>query len=503
MSKVILAILDGFGHSDQKEHNAVFGARPAHYESYLKNYPHSLVKTHGEAVGLPDGIMGNSEVGHLSIGSGRVILQEFTRISKFAETNGFESLKDFKRVVTEPHGALHFIGLLSDGGVHSDYNHLFKMIESVERVNKLKPVYIHVITDGRDTAPDSGRKYIEELTKRIAALPNIKIATVIGRYFAMDRDKRWDRVEIAYKALTEAGTEYESAEEAIAEAYQNQETDEFIKPRRILGTGRIRPEDQVVFFNFRADRAREISIAFGLRDFKEFPTPVKINPENWLTFSRYREDFPFPYLFHPQKHTRLLGELVADKGLKQLRVAETEKYAHVTYFFNGGEEIAFEGEDRVLVPSPKEVATYDLKPEMSAGQVTDELVKRIEKDDYTLIVVNYANGDMVGHTGDEAAAVRAVKVLDECLGRVVDAGLKHGYDIVVTSDHGNCEQMIDPVTGGPLTSHSMNPVPFVWIGERAKGHRLSNGILADVAPTILKILGWEQPKEMTGKSLIQ
>ncbi|HEX4923471.1 MAG TPA: 2,3-bisphosphoglycerate-independent phosphoglycerate mutase, partial [Bdellovibrionales bacterium] len=421
----------------------------------------------------------------------------------FAEENGFESLPDFKRVVSEPHGALHFIGLVSDGGVHSDVNHLYKMIEAVGRVNKNKPVYIHAITDGRDTPPDSGRRYLDELSKRVSVLPNVRIATVVGRYYAMDRDKRWERVEIAYKALTETGAEYESPESAIAEAYSKGETDEFIKPRRILGTARIRSDDQVVFFNFRADRAREISQAFGVGDFKEFPTPVKINPKNWVTFARYREDFPFPYLFEPQKHKRLLGEIVAERGLKQLRIAETEKYAHVTYFFNGGEEVAFEGEDRVLIPSPKEVATYDLKPEMSARLVTDELIKRIESNQYGFIVVNYANGDMVGHSGIETAAIEAVKVLDECLGRVVPVALAKGFDIIISADHGNCEQMIDPQTGGPLTAHSMNPVPFVWIGERAKGKKLKNGILADIAPTVLKIFGWPQPPEMTGKSLIE
>jgi 2,3-bisphosphoglycerate-independent phosphoglycerate mutase len=504
MSKVILIILDGFGHSEQKEHNAIYLASPKHYESFLKNYPHSLLMTSGEAVGLPHGVMGNSEVGHLSIGSGRVILQEFTRISKFAEDNGFESLPDFKRVVENPHGALHFIGLVSDGGVHSDVNHLYKMIESVERTNKTKPVYIHVITDGRDTAPDSACRYVEELTKRISVVPNVKIATVIGRFYAMDRDKRWERVETAYRALTETlGPEYSNAEDAIAEAYAQGETDEFIKPRRMINTSRIRSDDQVVFFNFRADRAREISSAFAIQSFKEFQTSVKIKPENWITFSRYSEDFPFPYLFHPQKYKRLLGELVAEKGFKQLRIAETEKYAHVTYFFNGGEETAYAGEDRVLIPSPKDVATYDLKPEMSARQITDELVKRIESEKYQFIAVNYANGDMVGHTGNEAASIEAVKVIDECLGRIAAAALPKGYEIVLSSDHGNVEQMIDPATGGPLTAHSMNPVPFVWIGERAKGRKLKNGALADIAPTILKLFGWDQPPEMRGKSLIE
>lgn len=503
MSKVILVILDGWGHSEVKDHNAVHLANPKNYDSYLKNYPHSLLTTHGKAVGLPDGVMGNSEVGHLSIGSGRVILQEFTRISAFGEEKGFETLPDFNRVATEPHGALHFIGLVSDGGVHAHINHLYKMIEAVGRVNKTKPVYIHVITDGRDTPPDSGKGFVEELSKKISVTPNVKIATVVGRFYAMDRDKRWDRVEIAYRALTQAdGPEYESAENAIAEAYTKGETDEFIKPRRMLGTARIRSEDQVVFFNFRADRAREISEAFGVDKFSEFAAPVKIDPKNWITYSRYREDFPFPYLFEPQKHKRLLGEIVAERGLKQLRIAETEKYAHVTYFFNGGEEQPYPGEDRLLIPSPKDVATYDLKPEMSAPFLTDELVRRIESEQYALIVVNYANGDMVGHTGNEKAAIKAVQVLDECLERVVKAALPKGYDVLISADHGNCEEMVDVKTGKPLTSHSLNPVPFIWIGDKAKSKKMRDGILADISPTILKIFAWPQPKEMTGKSLV-
>ncbi|MGE3973034.1 MAG: 2,3-bisphosphoglycerate-independent phosphoglycerate mutase [Bdellovibrionales bacterium] len=501
MKKVILVILDGFGHSDIKEHNAIALAKTPNYSRFLQTYPHSLIETSGLAVGLPPGIMGNSEVGHLSIGSGRVIYQEMTRISQFAETEGFESLQDFKRVAADPNGALHLIGLCSDGGVHSDIAHIPKMLEAVARVNPKKPVYIHAITDGRDTPPQSGAGYMETLERECARFPNVKIATVIGRFYAMDRDKRWDRVETAYRALTVPGEIFVTAKDCVLDAYKKSENDEFIKPRQVRGGKRIAQDDQVIFFNFRADRAREISQAFGFLDFKEFSAPVKVAARNWVTFTRYQESFPFPYLFHPQKHTRLLGELVAEKGLKQLRIAETEKYAHVTYFFNGGEEAPNPGEERILVPSAKEVPTYDLKPEMGAYTITEKLIAQIEQTDYALVVVNYANGDMVGHTGIVNAAIHAVDVLDECIGKLVKTALEKNYDVLITADHGNCEEMVNHQTGEPMTQHTTNPVPLIWIGNNSKGKKLKNGILADLAPTILKIYGWPQPVEMTGQAL--
>jgi len=500
--KAMLIILDGFGHSDEVEHNAIQLAQTPHFKKWLETYPHCLVETSGEAVGLPPGIMGNSEVGHLSIGSGRVILQEMTRISKFAETEGFESLADFKRV-TEANGALHFLGLVSDGGVHSDVAHLYKMIESVVRVNPSKKVFIHAITDGRDTPPDSGQKYIRDLEAFIGKFQNVKLATVVGRFYPMDRDKRWERVHIAYESLTqESDQKFTSGTEAVKDAYQKGETDEFIKPRQINGGARIKSSDQLMFFNFRADRAREISMAFCFSDFKEFPTSIKIDSKNWVTLTRYREDFPFPFLFSPQRHTKILAELVAQRGLPQLRIAETEKYAHVTYFFNGGEETEYPGEERVLIPSPKEVPTYDLKPEMSAYKVSEELLAHLDKKDYALIVMNYANGDMVGHTGVEKAAIQAVTVLDECLGRVVSRAREKGYDVLITADHGNCEEMVDKKTGGPMTQHTTNPVPTLLVSDRYKGKKMKHGALSDIAPTLLDILGWEKPKEMTGNSLI-
>ena len=501
--KVILVILDGFGHTDEKKHNAIAQADAPNYQKWIQTYPHSLVETSGEAVGLPPGIMGNSEVGHLSIGSGRVILQEMTRISRFAEVEGFESLPHFKRVISEKSGNLHFMGLVSDGGVHSDVAHLRSMIESVGRLAPRKQVFIHAITDGRDTPPDSGKHFVSDLEDFIKKYPNVKVATVSGRFYPMDRDQRWDRVKIGYDALTvENSSKFSTAVEAVLDAYGKGESDEFIKPRQVSGGRRIVEGDQLVFFNFRADRAREISMAFCIDKFKEFSTSVKIDPQNWVTFTRYREDFPFPFLFAPQKHKRILGELVAEKGFSQLRIAETEKYAHVTYFFNGGQEKEFAGEERVLVPSPKEVATYDLKPEMSVKKVTEETVKRISSKDYALVVINFANGDMVGHTGVEKAAIEAVSVMDSCLGEIVTTAMARNYEVLITADHGNCEEMVDKKTGGPMTQHTTNPVPTILISERMKNRKLKNGSLSDIAPTILDLLGWEKPFEMSGKSLI-
>lgn len=501
--KVMLIILDGFGYSEKIEHNAIALAVTPNYKNWLKKYPHCLVETSGEAVGLPPGIMGNSEVGHLSIGSGRVILQEMTRISRFAETEGFEALPNFKKLVLESTGGLHFMGLVSDGGVHSDVAHLYRMIEAVSRVNPNKSVFIHVITDGRDTPPNSGIKFVTQLQDFLSRFPKTKIATVTGRFYAMDRDNRWERVQLAYDALTKnENTKFPKAIHAVEDAYGAGESDEFIKPRQIEGGSRVKSGDQMVFFNFRADRAREISMAFGLPDFKEFPAPIKILPQHWTTFTRYREDFPFPYLFSPQKHKRILAELVAEHGLPQLRIAETEKYAHVTYFFNGGEETEFAGEERVLIPSPKEVPTYDLKPEMSAEKITSEVIKRMDSKDYGMIVINYANGDMVGHTGVEIAAIEAVTVLDRCLGQVIAKAQQKGYEVLVTADHGNCEQMVDPETGGPMTQHTTNPVPTLLISDQRIGAKLRNGSLSDIAPTLIDLLGWEKPEEMSGRSLL-
>ena len=501
--KVALIILDGFGHTEKKEHNAIYQAQTPHLDEWFDRYPNALLETSGEAVGLPRGVMGNSEVGHLCIGAGRIIKQDVTRISEFAAENGFEELPDLRRVMKDPSGALHLIGLVSDGQVHSDIEHLIKLVESIQRTSPPeKRVFIHAITDGRDTAPDSGQKYLARLQKTVDRVPQVKIATVVGRFYAMDRDQRWERVEEAYRALTRPGATFTSADEAIQDAYAAGETDEFVKPRQTLKEGRIASGDQVVFFNFRADRARELSMAFGLKNFAEFKASVKIDPPNWVCFTRYREDFPFPYLFSKQSHQHILGELVSKAGLQQLRIAETEKYAHVTYFFNGGVEEPFAGEERVLVPSPKDVKTYDLKPEMSAFAVTEKVIKALEQSKFDFIVMNYANGDMVGHTGVEPAAISAVEALDSCLDQVVKKALEKGFEVLITADHGNCEEMVDEKTGKPFTQHTTNPVPLLWIGEMARTKELRNGILADIAPTILAIFGWEKPNEMSGRSLM-
>ncbi len=503
MNKALLVILDGFGHSEKKEHNAIYLAKTPNYDRYLKEYPHSLLLNSGEEVGLPPGIMGNSEVGHLNLGSGRVVYQELTKINKYIREKGFETLEHLQRVASNPKGALHFIGLLSDGGVHSDQVHLLKLLEAVQGISKDKPVFIHIITDGRDTPPKSGIDYIRNLQTQIDLMPNVQISTVVGRFYAMDRDKRWERISQAYQALTQEGSveEFDSAEEAILDAYKNEETDEFVLPRQVRGGVRISPQDQVLFFNYRADRARELSQAMALPGFEEFPVDVQVSPENWITMTRYQKDFPFPVLFDQQPLTNILGELVSQKKLKQLRVAETEKYAHVTYFFNGGVEHPFEGEDRILIPSPKDVKTYDEKPEMSAFEVTQKVLEGLNKD-YSLIVVNFANGDMVGHTGNEAAAIRAVEVIDECLGRLEAEALKNSFEILITADHGNVEEMISE-TGDTMTQHSMNPVPCILISEKNKNRKLKDGALCDVAPTILELFGWSKPGEMTGQSLLE
>lgn len=502
--KVILVILDGFGHSTETEHNAIAQSKMTYWPELLKKYPHSLLETSGNSVGLPHGIMGNSEVGHLNLGGGRIIQQELTRIADFAKTSGFEKLEPLRKAFLDPQGNVHFLGLLSDGGVHSDQEHLFLLLESLRRAAPSKKAYIHAILDGRDTPPQSAVNYLKTLEQKLTEFPQIKLATIVGRFYAMDRDQRWERVEKAYHALIDSNsaTHFSSASAAIQDAYAKGETDEFVLPRIIAPEGRITNLDQCVFFNFRADRAREISQVFGVPEFNEFATPIKIKPENWICFTSYQKAFPFPVLFKPQTHTRLLGEEVSRHGGTQLRVAETEKYAHVTYFFNGGQEKPYDKEDRVLVPSPKDVATYDQKPEMSAFQVTSEVLKGIENE-YSLIVVNYANGDMVGHTGVESAAIRAVETLDECVEKITEAALLKDYDILITADHGNCEQMLDSNTNTPFTQHTTNPVPLLWASNHIKNRKIKNGILADVAPTILALFGWEQPKEMTGKNLIQ
>jgi 2,3-bisphosphoglycerate-independent phosphoglycerate mutase len=505
---VILVILDGFGINPRKEGNAVASAVKPNLDALLRDYPSSRLSMSGVDVGLPEGQMGNSEVGHMILGAGRIVYQELTLVHKDIDEGRFyhnKVLLEALRKTKESSGRLHLMGLLGDGGVHSHQRHLEAILELARR-EKIDHVYPHLFLDGRDTPPNSAEQFMFDLNEKLKAYPNVKVATISGRYYAMDRDKRWDRVEKAYLCLTEgSGNKAESALAAIRNSYQEKITDEFVLPTAVEGVvpeGLIRDGDGVIFFNFRADRARELTRALIEADFKEFPRQRRIELATFTTLTQYDETFNVPVAYPPREIRRVLGEVASQAGLRQLRIAETEKYAHVTYFFNGGEEKKFPGEERILIPSPREVATYDLKPEMSAREVTEAMVKYLAEQDVGLVVANYANADMVGHTGNFDASVKAVEVLDECLGRVVDAALRKKGTVIITADHGNIEQLIDYDTGMPHTAHTTNLVPVMLIDEGRKSCRLNQGTAIDVAPTVLELLKLPQPKEMTGKSLI-
>lgn len=503
MNKAFLIILDGFGHSEKKEHNAVALANSPYIDKLFKDYPNSLIKTDGDAVGLPEGVMGNSEVGHLTIGSGRVSYQDLSKISKYSETTGFGNHPMIKSF-TNHKGAIHLCGLISDGGVHSHIDHLVDMINSLLNTTSSE-IVVHMISDGRDTSPTSGIEFAKKLQSKFSNEKRLKLASVVGRFYAMDRDKRWERVELAYNLLANGTSEhskFSNLEEAISHSYDENIMDEFIKPRLTKDFKAIEEGDKVVFFNFRSDRAREISIAFCEENFEEFKRAHIHSKNDWYTFTKYREDFKFPVLFEKEIPKNILGEIVSKSGGKQLRAAETEKYAHVTFFLNGGREDSFENEDRILVDSPKDIETYDLKPEMSAPELTEELLNAVETKDYDLIVVNYANGDMVGHTGVEEAAIKAVECLDKCLSKLVPKALDAKYEIIITADHGNCEEMLNEATGKAFTQHSMNRVPLIWVGEKAKMGSVKNGGLSDLAPSILKLMGIDKPVEMSGSTLL-
>ena len=505
---VMLMILDGFGIAKASDGNAVSLAKKPNFDRLIKEYPHSTLEASGMAVGLPEGQMGNSEVGHLNIGAGRIVYQELTRITKaIADGEFFENeelLKAMKNA-KENNSALHLMGLLSDGGVHSHINHLKGLLEFAKKEGLTK-VYVHAFMDGRDVAPSSGKEFIEKTEEMMKEVGVGKLATISGRYYAMDRDNRWERVELAYNAIVRGtGNTANSAMEAIEESYKNDKTDEFVVPTVILENGnptaKVKSGDSVVFFNFRPDRARELTRALTQKDFDGFKAE-KLDL-TFVTMTQYDKSFEGVMVaFKPQTLKNTLGEFVANKGLNQLRIAETEKYAHVTFFFNGGVEKPNENEDRALIASPK-VATYDLKPEMSAYEVTDELLKRIDSDKYDMIILNYANPDMVGHTGVIPAAVKAVETVDECLGKVADKILEKNGSLFITADHGNAEVMIDPETGAPFTAHTTDPVPFVWVSNDAKGKTLEDGKLSDIAPTMLNEMGLKAPEEMTGHSLIK
>jgi len=502
----ILVILDGFGINPRKEGNAIANASMPNMDALLRDFPNSSLSMSGMDVGLPDGQMGNSEVGHMILGAGRIVYQELTVIHKDIDAGGFYSNKillDALRKTRDKKGRLHLMGLLGDGGVHSHQRHMEALIEMAHR-EKVGMIYLHLFLDGRDTPPTSGEQFLLALNEKLKAYPNVRIATVSGRYYSMDRDKRWDRTEKAYLCLTEGvGNRAASALEAVRKSYEQKVTDEFVLPTVINGTdGLIRDRDGVIFFNFRADRARQLTRALTEADFKEFPRKKRPKLSTYTTMTQYDETFKVPVAYPPREIKRILGEVVSQAGIRQLRIAETEKYAHVTYFFNGGEENKFPGEERILIPSPKDVPTYDLKPEMSAREVTEALVKQLREQDMGLVIANFANADMVGHTGNFAAGVKACEVIDECIGRVVDAALNKKGRVIITADHGNIEQLIDYDTGMPHTAHTTNRVPVILVDEEHKTSRLNKGTAIDIAPTMLRLLGIPQPKEMTGRSLI-
>ncbi|MFZ5774259.1 MAG: 2,3-bisphosphoglycerate-independent phosphoglycerate mutase [Thermodesulfobacteriota bacterium] len=510
ITPVLLAILDGWGYGEKYEGNAVHLANTPNMDRWERECPFTILTAHNGAVGLPEGQMGNSEVGHLNIGAGRVVYQDFTRINRAIEIGEFSKnpvLAQVMRRVKEQGGALHLLGLVSDGGVHSHINHLVALLEMAAATG-LGKVYVHAFMDGRDTPPRSGVDHITVLSSHLARIGVGKVATVCGRYYAMDRDNRWDRVALAWQALVDGVGVHTatSAVEAMTEAYGRGENDEFVKPTVLLEddapVARVADGDAVIFFNFRADRARQLTHAFVDRDFGRFEATHRPQLSEFVTFTVYEKDFDMPVAFPPVSHTRILGEEVSGHGLRQLRIAETEKYAHVTYFFNGGREQPFPLEDRALIPSPKEVATYDQKPEMSAPQVTEELLQRLADTPYSLVVLNFANGDMVGHSGILPAAVKACETVDHCIGRLVERFTAMGGMVLITADHGNAEVMINQKTGGPVTAHSTNPVPFILVGAGKELGLADGGALCDIAPTILDLMGLPVPAEMEGRSLL-
>ena len=501
---LVLIILDGFGHSDNPESNAIMAASTPVYDQLRASRPHGLISGSGMDVGLPDGQMGNSEVGHMNLGAGRVVYQDFTRVTKAIRDGEFFSNAAITQAVDKAVGAgkaVHILGLLSDGGVHSHQDHLVAMAELAAQRGAEK-IYLHAFLDGRDTPPKSAQPSIELLDATFAKLGKGRIASLCGRYFAMDRDNRWERVEQAYQLIVEGQGQFSaaSAVEGLQAAYAREESDEFVKTTVIGAPVKVEDGDAVIFMNFRADRARELTRTFVEADFKEFARPRAPQVE-FVMLTQYAASIPAPSAFKPEALTNVLGEYLAKNGKTQLRIAETEKYAHVTFFFSGGREEPFPGEERILIPSPN-VATYDLQPEMSAPQVTDRIVEAIEQQRYDVIIVNYANGDMVGHTGVFSAAVKAVECLDSCVGRIVAALEKVGGEALITADHGNVEQMEDESTGQAHTAHTCEPVPFIYVGQRPARIR-AGGVLADVAPTLLTLMGLPVPAEMTGTSIVE
>jgi 2,3-bisphosphoglycerate-independent phosphoglycerate mutase len=510
---IVLTVLDGWGYRAETTGNAIALARKPNYDRLLKEFPNTLIHTSGPSVGLPEGQMGNSEVGHLNIGAGRIVQMDITRVEQLIASGEFFRqpllLEAMERGRTHQ---LHLMGLLSDGGVHSHIQHLFALLR-MARENKVEKVFVHCFMDGRDTPPESGIDFLRQLEQKIREYGVGQIASVSGRYYAMDRDNRWERVEKAYRAMVHGDAEAKFTDPiaAIRASYEKGVTDEFVVPAVIttqaapgnpaVPRGIIHDDDAVIFFNFRADRARQITRAFIDPGFKEFADPVRPKNLVYVAMTQYEKTWPWlRYILAPEKLEHILANVFAERGFKNLRVAETEKYAHVTYFFNGGVEKPFPGEERIVVPSQK-VPTYDLKPEMSAAGVADAVIHAIEKGDFDAIIMNFANADMVGHSGKLEATVKAVETVDENLGRIFQSLRPRGGAWIITADHGNAETMIDPVTGGPHTYHTTNPVPFILVTGDGRMQLQSGGSLRDIAPTLLGVLGIPEPGEMTGRDL--
>ena len=507
LKPIVLVILDGFGHSEKKEGNAIASAHKPTWDKLWKENPHTYIKGSGAEVGLPADQMGNSEVGHLNLGAGRVVYQEYTRVSRSIKTGSFfsnDTLIESVSIAKKNNKAVHILGLLSSGGVHSHEEHIHAMCKlAVDQ--GIEEVYLHAFLDGRDTPPKSAKESIETMQEKFAELGKGRIASVVGRYYAMDRDHRWPRIQSAYDLITDGKAEFvaSSALAALENAYERDETDEFVKATAIVPAGEkavtVEDGDVIIFMNFRSDRARQITRPFIEDDFDAFERKRVPKLGSFTSLTEYHSDYDIPIAYPAERLSNVFGDYISQLGMHQLRIAETEKYAHVTFFFNGGREEPFEFEERILIPSP-DVATYDQQPEMNAFKLTDSMVEAIEGGKYDVIICNYANADMVGHSGKFDAAVKAIEALDDCLARLLVSIDKAGGEMLVTADHGNAEMMFDEKTGQAHTAHTINPVPFVYYGREAT--MASTGSLSDVAPTMLYLMGLEQPSEMSGKSLI-
>jgi 2,3-bisphosphoglycerate-independent phosphoglycerate mutase len=508
---IVLTVLDGWGYRAEAKGNAIALARKPAYDELMRKFPNTLIHTSGPFVGLPEGQMGNSEVGHMNMGAGRIVHMDITRIDLLIANKQIQNVPLFRQAMERGRqGQLHLLGLLSDGGVHSHIQHLFALLEMAKQ-EKVEKVFVHCFMDGRDTPPNSGRDYVRHLQQKMRELGVGEIATLVGRYYAMDRDNRWERVELAYRALVNGEAEIKTDDpvQALQRSYGQGVTDEFVKPIVVTKgngasaspVGLIRDDDAVIFFNFRADRARQMTFALAAPIFDKFADAKRPKNLFYVAMTQYDKNWPWlKYVIAPEKLEHILAQVFADLQYKNLRTAETEKYAHVTYFFNSGVEKPFAGEERILVPSPK-VATYDLKPEMSAAGITDTVVKAIEKGEFDAIIMNYANADMVGHSGRLEAAIKAVEAVDAGLARIYQTLKPRGGAWIITADHGNAETMIDPATGGPHTYHTTNPVPFILVGDDDRVQLKPGGSLRDIAPTMLSILGQPRPKDMTGTDL--